>query len=417
MNHMKQIDNTATRNRISVIVPIFKVEEYLPQCIESIINQTYKELEIILVNDGSPDKCAQICDYYATVDSRIKVIHKTNGGLVSARKAGLKISTGEYIACVDGDDWIEPDMYTELITAAKSSKADVVVGGHKEELCDEIVEIAYNKIPAGTYTEDRLSREVFPKMLYTGEFSNFGIYSYLWNKLFRRSILFENQMAVDDRIFMAEDAACTYSTLLDAKSICIINTASYIYRQRINSMVKTRDKAILDIEKFNLVYKHLHENFTKHPLSDVLTKQLKFFMISLLTVRTDIQLINKNSLDYAYPFGKIQQGSKVVIFGAGTFGQQLYHRFVDSRILNVVAWVDELYKHYKNAGLSVSSPDILQKLKYDKVLIAFINEEVADKLIERLISSGIPKEKIAKPSNFTNQDLDLVLSNLGIKTA
>ena len=100
---------------ISVIVPIYRVEAYLEQCIQSIRNQTYKNLEIILVDDGSDDQCPQICDRYARVDERIKVVHKVNGGLDSARKAGIIAASGKYIGYVDGDDWIEPEMYEQLL--------------------------------------------------------------------------------------------------------------------------------------------------------------------------------------------------------------------------------------------------------------------------------------------------------------
>lgn len=101
--------------RLSVIVPVYNVEKFLPKCIESILNQTYKELEIFLIDDGSVDKCPEICDRYAQMDKRIRVIHKKNEGLVRARKAGLDVANGEYITFVDGDDWIEEKMYQNLI--------------------------------------------------------------------------------------------------------------------------------------------------------------------------------------------------------------------------------------------------------------------------------------------------------------
>lgn len=100
---------------ISIIVPVYKVEKYLDKCVESIVEQTYKNLEIILVDDGSPDNCSAMCDEWAQKDSRIKVIHKENGGLSSARNAGLDACTGDYIGFVDSDDWIEPDMYEYLL--------------------------------------------------------------------------------------------------------------------------------------------------------------------------------------------------------------------------------------------------------------------------------------------------------------
>lgn len=100
---------------ISVIVPVYKVEQYLIECVTSILNQTYQNLEILLIDDGSPDNCPQMCDKFATMDSRIRVIHKTNGGLADARNTGLENATGEYVAFVDSDDWIDLNTYTEMM--------------------------------------------------------------------------------------------------------------------------------------------------------------------------------------------------------------------------------------------------------------------------------------------------------------
>ena len=112
--------------KVSIIVPVYKVEKYLRKCIDSIINQTLKDIEIILVDDGSPDNCGKICDEYAAKDTRIKVIHKENGGLSSARNAGMEVAEGEYIGFVDSDDWIESDMYMTLWQKAKDINADLV---------------------------------------------------------------------------------------------------------------------------------------------------------------------------------------------------------------------------------------------------------------------------------------------------
>ena len=111
---------------VSIIVPVYKVESYLPQCIESIINQTYPNLEIILIDDGSPDACGKICDEYAKQDKRIKVFHKQNGGLSDARNYGVARASGEYLSFVDSDDWIEPDMFEVLVKVADDNKADLV---------------------------------------------------------------------------------------------------------------------------------------------------------------------------------------------------------------------------------------------------------------------------------------------------
>lgn len=118
-----------TQPLITVIVPVYKVEQYLNRCVDSIINQTYKNLEIILVDDGSPDRCGEICEEFAKADSRIRVIHKENGGLSSARNAGLDIMTGEYVGFVDSDDWIEPTMYEVLYNNILKSNAEISACG------------------------------------------------------------------------------------------------------------------------------------------------------------------------------------------------------------------------------------------------------------------------------------------------
>ena len=110
---------------ISVIVPIYKVEDYLDRCIQSLVNQTYKNLEIILVDDGSPDDCPRICDEWEKRDQRIKVIHKENGGLSDARNAGMKVMVGAYVSYIDSDDWIAQDMYQKMINAIKKNNADI----------------------------------------------------------------------------------------------------------------------------------------------------------------------------------------------------------------------------------------------------------------------------------------------------
>ena len=111
---------------VSIIVPVYKVEDYIRECLDSILAQTYPYFELILVDDGSPDNCGRICDDYAKGDNRIKVVHKVNGGLTSARNAGLEVAKGDWIMHVDGDDWIEPDMLEKMYAVAEKSQADIV---------------------------------------------------------------------------------------------------------------------------------------------------------------------------------------------------------------------------------------------------------------------------------------------------
>ena len=146
---------------ISVIVPVYKVEKYLHRCVDSILVQTYTNLEIILVDDGSPDRCGAICDEYAAKDSRIRVIHQENGGLSAARNAGLDVCSGEYIAFVDSDDWLDPEMYAVMMAQVREYGCDVVMCDCVKEFPDR-PRLYTHDIRPGFYDRAALETEYFP---------------------------------------------------------------------------------------------------------------------------------------------------------------------------------------------------------------------------------------------------------------
>ena len=174
---------------ISVVVPIYNIENYIRKCIESIQNQTYKKIEIILVDDGSTDLSGKICDEYALNDSRIKVIHKKNGGLVSARKVGIENAEGMYATYVDGDDWIESDMYEKLLNQIVD--ADIIISGKIRDYGDHSV-YERNKIPEGIYNADDLKNIIYATMMYTGRFYERGISPQIYQNLYVKEILLKH---------------------------------------------------------------------------------------------------------------------------------------------------------------------------------------------------------------------------------
>ena len=210
---------------ISVIVPIYGIERYVGHCIESLMLQTYQNLEIILVDDGSPDHCPQICDLYASKDKRIKVIHKANGGLVTARKAGVQIAQGEYIGFVDGDDWVGVGYYQSMLNTIMACDADIAVAGCSRDLYRKTITME-NALPLGVYEGE--SMEYFRKnMMSFGSFFRFGVTTYHWNKLYRREAIIPFQMAVEDGFTVMEDGATTYPAMLAAKKIVLTNNFAY----------------------------------------------------------------------------------------------------------------------------------------------------------------------------------------------
>lgn len=371
---------------ISVIVPIYQIERYIGICIESLINQTYKNIEIILVDDGSPDRCPEICDLYANKDKRIKVIHKLNGGLVSARKAGLEVSTGKYIGYVDGDDWVGPGFYESLYSAIVTSDCDVVCAGQSRDLFNQSVHFV-NSYPLGIYTGDNL-KTLRDNMLSYGEFYRPGITTYVWNKLFKREVLYEHQMNVDNRISIGEDAAVTYPVFMDCNSVYVSDCVAYHYRQREDSMLKKSASFARETEKLKYLYEYMSA-FAKVYGGNI-QKQVDDYVLGICIMRSGGKLLD----DSYSTFGESYHGKNVVIYSAGTFGQQLIKRFKESSHCNVVAWLDDDYWEYRRCGLNVDPINYIVDLKFDYVLIASIDNRIANTIKGRLLDYGISESKI-----------------------
>lgn len=174
---------------ISVIVPIYRAEDYLVTCIESILKQTYRQLQIILVEDGSDDSSGEICDDYARRDERIIVLHKEkNEGLVAARHSGLSLAQGDYVGFVDADDWIEPTMFEYLINKAMKYDCDIVTSGRIEEFENKSV-VCPNKLEEGIYTGEKLVY-LFSKMISDCSGHLFNIFPTVWDKILLALIIF-----------------------------------------------------------------------------------------------------------------------------------------------------------------------------------------------------------------------------------
>lgn len=231
---------------LSVIVPIYKVEKYLEKCVDSILAQGIQNMEVILVDDGSPDRCPEICDHYEAKDSRIKVVHQNNQGLVLARKAGLKIASGKYVTYVDGDDWLEgKSLYATLLTTAKVHLADVVVTGYKEGDEKKSTEKS-NNIDSGIYFGEAL-KSLQSKALFSGYYFETGIVPAFWNKLFRRELLVSLGDIAHKDIRMGEDVAVIYPFIASTSCVVVNNEIKeYHYRVTQGSMSRSFDRTYFD---------------------------------------------------------------------------------------------------------------------------------------------------------------------------
>lgn len=210
---------------ISVIVPIYNVEKYLDRCVDSIINQTYKNLEIILVDDGSPDNCPKMCDDYAKIDNRIKVVHKENGGLSDARNAGMKVATGEYVSFIDSDDYISLDFYETLLETIVDNDSDIVE-------CGVVKFYEYNNFDE--YSDDLKVTNYDTLYALDGLINENPFKQHVWNKLYKSNIALDIPYAVGK---LNEDEFWTYQIFGKAKKVTRINKTMYYYFQRGSSIM------------------------------------------------------------------------------------------------------------------------------------------------------------------------------------
>ncbi len=379
------------RPLISIVVPIYQIDRYIGICIESLLNQTYENLEIILVDDGSPDRCPEICDLYANKDSRIKVIHKENGGLVSARKAGLLSAAGKYVGYVDGDDWVGAGFVESLYTAISTADADIAAGGFSRDLFARTAHFT-DKMPCGVYEGDRLD-DLRCKMISLGDFFRIGVSTYVWNKLFKRELLLQVQLPVDNAISIGEDAAVTYPAIMLSKRLVITDTCAYHYRQREDSMLKKVASFAADAKKLKYLYDYMIKFASEQDEKYHLPEQVDDFVLGICLMRSGSLSCFDNEI----------QGKKVAIYSAGTFGQQLYNKLQQSSLCSLVNWVDDDYWEYRRCCMDVNPVESLSKGGYDYVLVATLDNVLKESIATRLMDCGVQKSKILTVTSPDNR--------------
>lgn len=232
--------------KISVIVPVYKVEDYLATCVESIINQTYRNLEIILVDDGSPDACPQMCDEFARADERIKVVHKKNGGLSDARNAGFKVATGDYIGYVDSDDYIDSDMFSSLLDGIEKNGADICCCRYSKVFPDGNIQDIGDGAELTLTGNDGLKEYLLGKI----------VDPFVCNKLYSRKIIGDLRFV---KGVVGEDNEFNYAAFLRAKKVFLCQKPFYKYRQErpgaITNKGNVSKKSIESIYNWDKIHK------------------------------------------------------------------------------------------------------------------------------------------------------------------
>lgn len=359
---------------LTVIVPVYNSQEYLEECINSIKNQTYTNLDIILVDDGSTDSSGKICDDAADKDERVRVIHKKNEGLVAARKTGINSARGDYITFVDCDDYIDLDAYEQIVNNMSDIIPDVIAFGLIEEYPDDSIK-NINKLESGIYDKSDMEKKIFSRMLSFGDFFQYGIMPNLVCKFIKRSFLESHKPKISNGVTIGEDVDMTYQMLLNANTLQIMDIAPYHYRKHHASMMYQT----VELERLKLLEDDLRSTFICKDSNYNLDKQLNSYITFVYLLKHPEIILGKR-FDFS--------NTKIALYGAGGFGQAFHQSYSH----NVVLWVDKNYQRYD----SVKPVDVLKESeeKYDIIFIAILNVAVCEEVKKNLYKNGIRKKVI-----------------------
>ena len=367
---------------ISIIIPIYNKEAYLSKCIESIIKQTYSNIEIICVNDGSTDDSFNIINKYAITDQRICVIDKKNGGSTSARKEGVKRAKGKYIGFIDADDWIEMEMYERLHCVIQQYQADMVSSGYY--LDGNYVTEHLDNIDEGLYDGNSI-KYLRDNTIYSFNSKETGLRGSLCCKLFETNLMKEVFEDIPDKLTMAEDKMCILSFILKCKSVYVLKESYYHWVIHAESVShKTNTDYLL---KINEVYKYLHVLYKHEEFSQTMRNQAELYIVELLTlgINTRLGFQNRNLLRIdPYWLSSIPQGARVILYGGGDLGDQYRRQLKHRKDVSLVQYL----------GFDMPSAKQMKEFVFDCIVITIKNKGKAQQVKAQLVELGVAEEKI-----------------------
>lgn len=285
-----------TTPKISVIVPVYKAENYLHRCVDSLLAQTFQDFEILLVDDGSPDRSGEICDEYAKKDERVRVFHKENGGVSSARNLGLDHAVGEYICFVDSDDWVEKEMFTTLTSSVQNRKnLDILFFGFQYEFIDVDRKLySYDKCKLKNICSET-KEEVLSACFFLEKNKMFG---WTWNKLFRRELIEDEVLRFDETISLQEDHLFTLNYIRYANNLQILAYYPYHYRILSNSLMK-RKYSYLKNKEIALLLLHARLSIIGSNISLVAISYLEYtYQSFLMSLSYNLTILYSSYLNF-----------------------------------------------------------------------------------------------------------------------
>ena len=381
---------------LSVIITAYNCEKYIQRCIQSVINQSYNNYEIIIVDDGSIDETGHICDEYAELYKNIKVIHKQNGGTISARKEGIIESRGSMVCFIDGDDWID-NAYCERAMKLYHKNLDVemISFGLIFEYVEtpqknhQLIDMALG----GFYDRIGVHKEILPYYIYDYRNNQSAITTSVCCKFVKKELAKEAIDMLDERITYGEDGAFVLALLLRTKSLYVCKEAGYHYEQHQGSQNFNFSEDAL--HNLLLLKKCMYAIGRESDDFEIVQEQIDYYIKSYLVELGNrvLELGIANRI-YAFPTTQIKKKSKVIVHGAGKVGKQ-YIQFLRSCCeYELVAWTDKNSEEQFVECYKPCSMDELEKLDFDYVILAAASSEMRKQMKGEIQAHHISENKI-----------------------
>ena len=375
---------------LDVIVPIYNTAKYLAQCIDSILRQDMINLSIVLIDDGSDDGSALICDEYAKKHNNVKVLHQNNRGVMSALNAGIRMASGDYVTVVDSDDWIWPNTYTSFLKAMDDG-VDVITYPIIRFFSENYYYTDYSCGFVGIFEEKDIREKIIPNMIWDLKNKRPGLDPALCNKIFKKELLVKyiNQAS---HLYgnYGQDVAVLYPMMKDVKTIFSSKCGEYFHRQRKKGTTAQylRDdnfhRYLLDL------YDYLICEFSDY---EIVKKQIDYFFAESAKQRLRIYGEDVSRRYYLFPFSRVPYNSNVVIYGAGKIGQMYVEQLEKTKFCRLQGWADK-YMVISQEGVELIKPESVAGIQFDAVIIAIFDKFIAETVKRELMELGIDENKI-----------------------
>lgn len=379
---------------LGVIIPLYNQEEYIEQCVRSIQNQTVKDLEIIVVDDGSSDNGGSICDRLAEEDNRITVIHQENKGLAGARYAGLCCSKSQYVTFVDGDDFITSGAYDDVLDYINNDY-DEIFYEISRYFDDENIKREYHIIEEGTYDRERIKKEIYPKLIWDFERKTPGIECSQCVRIVKKELVIDAYNELNNKSFYyGEDIVITYPLIKKINKLAVISRSFYMHRQRIYGTAPEYISVPGYFDEINHMYSYLRYKMKAHEAYDF-TKQIDYMYMYSVNLKKWSYNDYEYQRDFLFPFDKVRSGLKVILYGAGLVGRTYFTQLEKLSYCAELLWVDRDAEKMNDSKIkSLKKLDKEYFKSFDFIVIGLENKKIIEEVSKFLLDKGYSQEKI-----------------------